>query len=134
MTRYVHSCAVEKPSSEVNRNKDIERIRFLEEAWAIGSKITFYYLDVVRDIPKERILKRNQNLGPPNVPKSADQLESELNKCFNLIRSHKMMSFAYTTIWVERTNRIRYSKNGSSTRLYDSFDSALNPSSAALHN
>lgn len=39
-----------------------EREKLRDEAWAIGSKVKFYYLDVPKDILIQRILERNKNI------------------------------------------------------------------------
>lgn len=58
-----------------------EREKLRDEAHEIGAKVKFYYLDVSREILRERILNRNKNLGSDEfyIP----EVENFLNDCFN---------------------------------------------------
>lgn len=63
-----------------------ERIKLRDEAWKIGSKVKFYYLDAPKEVLIERILKRNKNLGQYEFLMPEDKLESELNKYIKLFQ------------------------------------------------
>ncbi len=61
-----------------------ERIKLRDEAWEIGSKVKFYYLNAPKEVLKERILKRNKNLGKYEFLMPCDKLDSELDKYIKL--------------------------------------------------
>ena len=63
-----------------------EREKLRDEAWEVGSKVKFYYLDVPIEVLKERIIKRNKNLGKYEFYMKEEQLDEDLNNYFNLFQ------------------------------------------------
>lgn len=63
-----------------------EREKLRDEAWEIGSKVTFYYLDVPKAVLRERILQRNAHLGDYEFLMPEEQLDDELDRCFSLFQ------------------------------------------------
>ena len=63
-----------------------ERIKLRDEAWALGAKVKFYYLQEPKEVLRARISKRNEHLGRYEFLIPDDQLESELDKWFNLFQ------------------------------------------------
>ncbi len=63
-----------------------EREKLRDEAWKIGSKVKFYYLEVSKDTLIERITKRNKNLGKYEFYMPEDQLENDINKYMSQIQ------------------------------------------------
>jgi len=63
-----------------------ERIKLRDEAWEVGSRVKFYYLEETRDIIKNRIIKRNKNLGNYEFHMPDDTLDEVLDKCFNSLQ------------------------------------------------
>lgn len=60
-----------------------EREILRDEAWAIGVKVKLYYLNVKREVLRERILKRNENINEYEFFISEKEIESFLDNCFN---------------------------------------------------
>lgn len=63
-----------------------EREKLRDEAKAVGAKVKFYYLEVPREILKERILKRNQEVNPYEFYISETEIENFLDDCYNSIQ------------------------------------------------
>lgn len=59
-----------------------EREKLRDEAWEIGSKVKFYYLDEPKDVLKERIINRNKDLGKYEFYMPEDQLDEDLDNYF----------------------------------------------------
>jgi predicted kinase len=59
-----------------------EREKLRDEARAVGARVRFYYLNVPRNILKERILNRNRNLDPYEFYIPEPQIEAFLDDCF----------------------------------------------------
>lgn len=57
-----------------------ERIKLRDEAWAIGSKVKFYYLTESKEILKKRIIERNKNLGKYEFMMPEKNLDRDLDK------------------------------------------------------
>jgi predicted kinase len=60
-----------------------EREKLRDEAKALGSKVKFYYLNVSRDILKERVLKRNQHIDQHQFYVPEKEIDNFLDDCFN---------------------------------------------------
>ena len=60
-----------------------EREKLRNEASAAGAKVKFYYLEISREILKERILQRNQRLDPNEFYIPQKEIEVFLDDCFN---------------------------------------------------
>jgi predicted kinase len=64
-----------------------EREKLRDEARAIGAKVKFYYLDVPKEVLKERIILRNRNPDQNEeffIPEN--EIESFLENCFNSLQ------------------------------------------------
>ncbi len=59
-----------------------ERDKLRNEAKSLGSKVKFYYLDISRNVLKERIVNRNKNLGEHEFLMPDDKLDTELDNYF----------------------------------------------------
>lgn len=60
-----------------------EREKLRDEAKAIGANVKFYYLNISREILKERILKRNQNIDRHEFYIKEEEIETFLDDCFS---------------------------------------------------
>ncbi len=60
-----------------------EREKLRDEAKALGAGVKFYYLNITREILKERVLKRNLNTDRHEFYIPQDQIETFLDECFN---------------------------------------------------
>lgn len=63
-----------------------EREKLRDEAKAVGAKVKFYYLEVPREILKERILKRNQEINSYEFYIHETEIENFLDDCYNSIQ------------------------------------------------
>lgn len=63
-----------------------EREKLRDEAKAIGAKVKFYYLDIPRNILRERLLKRNQNRAQYEFYIPEAEIETFLDDCFNALQ------------------------------------------------
>jgi predicted kinase len=63
-----------------------EREKLRDEARSLGAKIKFYYLNISREVLKERILGRNQNNDPHEFYIHENQIEAFLDTCFNALQ------------------------------------------------
>ncbi len=63
-----------------------EREKLRDEAREVGAKVKFYYLDISREILRERILARNRNLGSHEFYIPENEVETFLDDCFNSIQ------------------------------------------------
>jgi gluconate kinase len=59
------------------------REKLRDEAQSIGAKVKFYYLDIKREILKERILKRNESIDEYDFYIQQTEIDSFLDHCFN---------------------------------------------------
>jgi predicted kinase len=57
-----------------------ERCELRDEAWAIGSKVKFYYMKTDKKILQERIIERNKNLSEYDFHIPEDTLSEDLEK------------------------------------------------------
>jgi predicted kinase len=60
-----------------------EREKLRDEAKAVGARVKFYYLDISREMLKERVLKRNQNIDQHEFYIPEKDIEAFLDDCFN---------------------------------------------------
>ncbi len=60
-----------------------EREKLRDEARETGAKVKLYYLDVSREILRERILIRNKDLGFDEFYIPENEIETFLDDCFN---------------------------------------------------
>ena len=60
-----------------------EREKLRDEAKAVGARVNFYYLDISREILKERVLKRNLNIDRHEFHIPEKEIETFLDGCFN---------------------------------------------------
>jgi predicted kinase len=60
-----------------------ERIKLRDEAKAVGARVKFYYLTISRELLKERVLKRNQNIDQHEIYIPEKEIETFLDDCFN---------------------------------------------------
>ncbi len=60
-----------------------EREKLRDEAHAVGAAVKFYYLNISREILKERVLKRNGYIGPHEFYIPEKEIETFLDNCFN---------------------------------------------------
>jgi predicted kinase len=60
-----------------------EREALRDAAKAIGATVHFYYLNVPRDVLRERILQRNQDIGQFDFYIPLNSIEAFLDDCFN---------------------------------------------------
>jgi predicted kinase len=63
-----------------------EREKLRNEAREIGAKVKFYYLDVSREVLRERILARNKELSSHEFYIAENEIETFLDDCFNAIQ------------------------------------------------
>jgi predicted kinase len=63
-----------------------EREKLRDEAWEMGAKVKFYFLDVPREILKERILKRNQEHTFYEFHITETDIDAFLDDCFKSIQ------------------------------------------------
>ena len=64
-----------------------EREKLRDEARAIGAKVKFYYLDVPKEVLKERIIMRNRNTDRNEEFFIAEnEIEPFLENCFNSLQ------------------------------------------------
>jgi predicted kinase len=59
-----------------------EREKLRDEARAVGANVKFYYLDISREILKERVLERNKRIGQHEFYIPEQEVESFLDDCF----------------------------------------------------
>jgi len=60
-----------------------EREKLRDEAKAVGAGVKFYYLDIPREILKERVLKRNQDIERHEFYIPEKEIETFLDECYN---------------------------------------------------
>src|SRR5882757_6362667 len=60
-----------------------EREKLRDEGKAVGARVKFYYLNISREILKERVLKRNQNIDRNEFYIPEKGIETFLDDCFN---------------------------------------------------
>jgi predicted kinase len=60
-----------------------EREKLRDEAKALGALVKFYYLDISREVLRERVLQRNQRTGFHEFYIPAEEIETFLDECFN---------------------------------------------------
>lgn len=63
-----------------------ERLKLREEAWKIGSKVKFYYLNQPKEVLKERILHRNQNRSNSELLMPEETLGEEIDRFFKVFQ------------------------------------------------
>jgi predicted kinase len=59
-----------------------EREKLRDEAKAVGAKVKFYHLNISRELLKERVLKRNQNINQHEFYIPEKDIETFLDECF----------------------------------------------------
>jgi predicted kinase len=59
-----------------------EREKLRDEAKAFGAKVKLYYLNVPREVLKQRILSRNRQPGPHDFYIPESEIETFLDDCF----------------------------------------------------
>jgi predicted kinase len=60
-----------------------EREKLRDEAKAVGARVKFYYLNISREMLKERVLKRNQHIDRHEFYIPQNEIEAFLDDCFN---------------------------------------------------
>jgi len=60
-----------------------ERETLRNEAKALGARVKFYYLNISREILRERVLKRNRHIDPHEFYIPEKEIERFLDDCFN---------------------------------------------------
>jgi predicted kinase len=60
-----------------------EREKLRDEAKSIGARVKFYYLNISREMLKERVLKRNQNIDHHEFYIPEKEIEYFLDDCIN---------------------------------------------------
>ena len=64
-----------------------EREKLRDEARSLGAKIKFYYLNISREVLRERILGRNKNNDPHEFYIHENQIEVFLDTCLNSLQT-----------------------------------------------
>jgi predicted kinase len=64
-----------------------ERGKLRDEARAVGARVKFYYLNVPREILKERLLNRNRDLDPYEFYIPEPEIETFLDDCFGVFQA-----------------------------------------------
>ena len=59
-----------------------EREKIRDEAWSAGASVKFYFLNISRELLKERILERNRGIGQHEFYIPEEEIEVFLNDCF----------------------------------------------------
>jgi predicted kinase len=59
-----------------------EREKLRDEAWAIGAQVKFYYLTQPREVLKERLLTRNNNLPPDEFSTTEKGIDEFFDACY----------------------------------------------------
>jgi predicted kinase len=60
----------------------IEREKLRDEARAVGASVKFYYLNISRDILKERVLERNKRIDKNEFYIPEEEVDAFLDDCF----------------------------------------------------
>jgi predicted kinase len=64
-----------------------EREKLRDEAKALGAMVKLYYLNVPRDLLKQRILNRNRQPGPHDFHIPEPEIETFLDDCFRAFQA-----------------------------------------------
>ena len=64
-----------------------EREKLRADAKALGAKVKFYYLNVPRDLLRQRILNRNRRPGPHDFHIPEPEIDTFLDDCFRAFQA-----------------------------------------------